>query len=181
VAHVLISRAAGGRRVPRWFHEGLAIAVERPWGLEDRSRLAWELVMGPRLTMREIDALFEGGQGAQSRAYSLSAAVVRDLIREHGTATPAGILRLVKTDTEFDEAVARVTGRPIGAVEEAFWDRHRVWTVWMPLVTSGEVLWLIVISVAALAVWRRRRRSAQIRRQWEEEERAAAETDDLQS
>jgi hypothetical protein len=181
VAHVLISRAAGGRRVPRWFHEGLAVAVERPWGLEDRSRLAWELVMGPRLTMREIDALFEGGQGAQSRAYSLSAAVVRDLIREHGTAAPAGILRLVKTDAGFNDAVARVTGRPIGAVEEAFWDRHRVWTVWMPLVTSGEVLWLIVISVAALAVWRRRRRSAQIRRQWEEEERAAAETDDLQS
>lgn len=177
VAHVLISRAAAGRPVPRWFHEGLAVAVERPWGLEDRSRLAWELVMGPRLTMREIDALFEGGQSAQSRAYSLSAAVVRDLIREHGPAAPAGILRLVKTDARFEEAVAGVTGRPIGAVEDAFWDRQRVWTVWMPLITGDSILWLVVIAVAALAVWRRRRRSAQIRRQWEEEERAAAERD----
>ena len=181
VAHVLISRAAGGRPVPRWFHEGLAVAVERPWGLEDRSRLAWELVAGPRLTTREIDALFGGGQGAQSRAYSLSAALVRDLIREHGSTAPAGILGLVKTDAGFEEAVASVTGRPIGAVEDAFWDRQRVWTVWMPLVTSDSVLWLAVIAVAALAVWRRRRRSAQIRRQWEEEERAAAEHDGLQN
>jgi hypothetical protein len=39
------------------------------------------LLAGPRLTVREIDGLFTGGQTAQSRAYSLSAAVVRDLIR----------------------------------------------------------------------------------------------------
>ncbi|MDO8679157.1 MAG: hypothetical protein Q7R30_11430 [Acidobacteriota bacterium] len=177
VAHVLISRAAGGRPVPRWFHEGLAVAVERPWGLEDRSRLGWELVAGPRLTLREIDALFDGGQSAQSRAYSLSAAVVRDIIREYGAAAPAGILRLLNTDIRFDDAVARVTGRPIGAVEDEFWDRQRVWTVWMPMATSGSVLWLAVIGLAALAVWRRRRRAAEVRRQWAQEERAAAERD----
>ena len=170
VAHVLIGRAAGGRPVPRWFHEGLAVAVERPWGFEDRSRLAWELVMGPRLTLREIDALFDGGESAQSRAYSLSAAVVRDIIREYGSAAPAGILRLVHAEVGFDEAVARVAGRPLGAVEDGFWDRQRVWTVWVPIFTSGNVLWLVVIGFAALAVWRRRRRVAAIRRRWAEEE-----------
>ena len=109
----------------------------------------------------------------------LSAAVVRDLIREHGAAAPAGILRLVKTDMGFDEAIATVTGRPLGAVDDEFWDRQRVWTVWMPMATSGSVLWLAVIGLATLAVWRRRRLAAQIRRQWaaEEEERAAAERD----
>ena len=175
VAHVLISRAAGGHPVARWFHEGVAMAVERPWGFEDRSRLAWELVMGPRLTMREVDALFDGGQSAQSRAYLLSAAVVRDIIREHGPDAPAGILRLVNTNVGFDEAVARVAGRPIGALEDGFWDRQRVWTVWMPMVTSGSVLWLAVIALAGLAVLRRRRSRAEIRRQWADEERAAAE------
>lgn len=169
VAHVLIGRAAGGRPVPQWFHEGLAVAVERPWDLEDRSRLVWELVAGPRLSLREIDALFNGGPSAQSRAYSLAAAMVRDLIREHGGAAPAGILRLVRNGEEFDAAVARVAGRPLGAVEDGFWDRQRVWTVWVPFVTSGNVLWLVVIAVAALAVWRRRRQSREIRRRWEEE------------
>lgn len=177
VAHVLIGRAAGGRPVARWFHEGLAVAVERPWDLEDRSRLVWELIAGPRLTVREIDRLFDGGQGAQARAYSLSAALVRDIIREHGGEAPASILRLVTAGVPFDRAVATVAGRPLGAVQDGFWNRQRVWTVWMPLVTSGEAFWLGVIVLAALAVWRRRRHSAKIRRRWEEEERAAAERD----
>ena len=175
VAHVLIARAAGGRDVPRWFHEGLAVAVERPWDFEDRSRLAWELMAGPRLRLRDIDAMFDAGQSAQSRAYSLSAAFVRDLIREHGGTAPAAILRLVRDEMPFDRAVATVVGQPLGVVEDGFWARQRVWTVWMPMVTSGEAFWFGVILLAALAVWRRRRHSAGIRRKWDEEEDAAPE------
>ena len=175
VSHVLIARAAGGRDVPRWFHEGLSVAVERPWDFEDRSRLAWELVAGPRLRLREIDAMFEEGQAAQSRAYSLSAAFVRDLIREYGATAPAAILRLVREDVPFDQAVITVAGRTLTGVEDEFWNRQRVWTVWVPYFTSGEAFWLLVIGVAALAVWVRRRRRAETRRRWDDEERAAAE------
>src|SRR5262249_52269619 len=35
VAHVLLFRASGGRPLPRWFHEGVAMAASRPWNLED--------------------------------------------------------------------------------------------------------------------------------------------------
>lgn len=180
VAHVLIARAAGGRPVPRWFHEGLAVAVERPWGLGDRSRLVWELVAGPRLTLRDIDALFDAGPEAESRAYVLAAAVVRDLIREHGAGAPAAILRAVRDGAAFDVAVVHVAGRPLAAVEDRFWDGQRVWTVWMPLITSGEVLWLLVIGVAAAAVWRRRRQSRAIRERWarEPDEELDEEPDD---
>lgn len=175
VSHVLIARAAGGREVPRWFHEGLSVVVERPWDLEDRSRLAWEILAGPRLRLREIDAMFDGGPAVQSRAYTLSAAVVRDLIREHGAAAPAAILRLVRDDVPFERAVVSVARRTLGGVEDEFWSRQRVWTRWVPFFTSGEAFWLLVIGVATLAVWVRRRRRAEHRRRWEEEERAAAE------
>jgi hypothetical protein len=174
VAHVLISRAARGYPVPRWFHEGVAVTAERPWGLEDRSRLVWELMAGPRLTVAGIDRLFDT-EASRPRAYSLSAAMVREMLRAHGPSTPAAILRELGGGAGFDVAVARVTGRPMGALERAFWDRQRVWTVWVPLVTSGNVLWLGVIVLAALAVWHRRKRAAEIRRRWDDEEKAAAE------
>jgi hypothetical protein len=177
VSHVLIARAAGGRDVPRWFHEGLSVAVERPWDFEDRSRLAWELMAGPRLRLREIDAMFDEGQAAQSRAYSLSAAFVRDLIREYGATAPAAILRLVREDVPFEQAVVTVAGRTLGGLENEFWNRQRVWTVWVPYFTSGEAFWWLVIGVSALAVWVRRRRRAETRRRWDDEERAAAERD----
>lgn len=169
VAHVLVDRAAGGREVPRWFNEGLAMAIERPWGLQDRSRLVWELAAGPRLSLREIDALFSGPGSSRARGYSLSAAVVRDLIAHHGGDAPARVLRLVRDGASFDDAVSTVAGRPLGAVEDAFWDGQRVWTVWVPLVTSDHIFWIVVILLAALAVWRRRRQSAAIRRRWDEE------------
>jgi len=174
VAHVLISRAARGSAVPRWFHEGVAVAAERPWGLEDRSRLVWELVAGPRLTVAEIDRLFDT-EASRPRAYSLSAAMVRDLLRAHGPSAPAAILRELSPGVRFDTAVLRVTGRPTSVIEREFWDRQRVWTMWVPLFTSGKVLWLGVIVLAAFAVWHRRKRAAEIRRRWDDEEAAAAE------
>ena len=54
VAHVLVSRAAGGRPVPRWFHEGMAMIAGGWWGLEERSRLTLALVRG-----REVAGRFE--------------------------------------------------------------------------------------------------------------------------
>ncbi len=179
VAHVLIGRAAAGRPVPRWFHEGFAMAVERPWALEDRTRLASALLFGPRLDLSAIDALFLGNQGQQTRGYSLAAAVVRDLMREHGAGAPAGILRSVAQGRTFEYAVASVTAQSIPTFESAFWDRQRTWTVWIPLIASSTVLWLGVIGIAALAVRRRRRRGAEIRRRWADEESAwAAEESD---
>jgi hypothetical protein len=173
VAHVLISRAAGGQPVPRWFHEGLAMAAERPWRLEDRSRLILELVAGPRLTVDDIDRLFDN-EPARTRAYALSAAMVREIIRAHGAAAPATILRNLANGDGFGAAVVRAAGRPMRDIERDFWNRQRVWTVWVPLFTSAEILWLLVIALAALALWRRRRRASEIRRRWDDEDAAAA-------
>ncbi len=170
VAHVLISRAAGGQSVPRWFHEGLAVAVERPWGLEDRSRLASTLLFGPRLTLGGIDALFSGEQDMQARGYSLSAAMVRYLISERGPSAPAEILRRMSAGWTFDDAAASVAQRSIPYFESGFWDSQRTWTMWIPLLASSTAVWLGVIGLAALAVRRRRRRAADLRRRWEAEE-----------
>jgi MYXO-CTERM domain-containing protein len=62
-------------------------------------------------------------------------------------------------------------------VERDFWDRQRVWTVWVPLLTSPEVLWLAVIVLAAAAVWQRRRAAAAIRKRWEDEEAVDQQAD----
>lgn len=176
VAHVLIGRAAGGRAVPRWFHEGVAMAAERPWGLEDRSRLILELVAGPRLAVADIDALFDN-DATRPRAYALSAAMAREIIRAHGRSAPAAILRELRVSATFDEAMVRAVDRPMRDVERDFWDRQRVWTVWVPLLTSPEVLWLAVIVLAAAAVWQRRKAAAAIRRRWEDEEAVDQQAD----
>lgn len=174
IAHVLIDRAAGYQPVPRWFHEGLAVAAERAWGLRDRTRVLSSVILGSRLDLTAVDRLFLADQGSQERAYVLAAAHVRDLMDEHGASTPAAILRGVAAGLPFDTAVVRATGGTIRDLEDLFWRRQRTWTVWVPLVTSSTTIWLVVMGVAALAVRRRRRRAEEIRRRWEEEEEARA-------
>ena len=82
IAHVLVAEAAHGRRVPRWFNEGLATVAAREWGIEDRARYAAAVVgRGPRTTA-ELDLGFEQGGRRVTRSYALSGAFVRWLLSE---------------------------------------------------------------------------------------------------
>lgn len=181
VTHVLIDRAAGGGAVPRWFHEGVATAVERPWGLEDRTRLASALVFGPRLDVASIDALFGRGEGEQSRAYALSAAIVRHLMATHGDDVPGRVLAAMARGTSFDAALQAVTGQPRGALEASFWDAQRTWTTWVPIVASSSIVWLVTIGLAGIALKRRRERSRRLRATWVAEDRSPVDASSLSS
>ncbi len=176
VMHVLVARATGGRPVPRWFNEGLAMYAERPWALEDRTRVAYALALGPTLTLDEIDDLFAGDRGAQSRAYALAGGFVRLIVADHGRGVAARLFARIATGVPFDEAYVQITGRTLREVEARFWEERRIWTTWVPLVTSTAMLWLIVTLLAMYAARQRRLRRAAVHRQWAADE-AVHETD----
>jgi hypothetical protein len=169
VAHVLITRAAGGKPLPRWFHEGLAMAAERTWGLEDQARLLEELTFVAPADLANVNALFTQDEGARIRAYTLAGAFVRDLIRQHGSTAPATMLTRVAAGASFDDAFAEVIGHSVADEEAAFWNRHRFWTRWGPFLTSSTALWMIVTLLALYAIFRRRQQRAALRKKWAEE------------
>jgi len=179
VAHVLVARAAAGQPVPRWFNEGLAMASEGSWGLEVHTRVLYELVLGPRITLTDIDRLFLGDRRSQDRAYALSGAFIRDLLRQDGSAAPGKILDRLKRGAPFDVAFADGTGRNLYDAESEFWRRQRIWTTWVPIVTSSATLWLLVTFIALLAIRRRRQKDAEIRNKWEQEEAESDPDDEL--
>lgn len=174
IAHVLIARAAGDRFVPRWFHEGLALAAERRWGLEDRTRVAFALSRR-RWSARELDDLFADGGGPSAAAYALSGALVRDLLRRHGTDTPARILSRMAAGDQFGNAFLAATGATVAANEDQFW-RASWWSEAVPLLTSSLMLWLGVTLLALYAMRTRRERRRARRKVWEEEERLERRT-----
>ena len=169
VAHVLIARAAGGHPVPRWFNEGLAMAAERTWGLEDQARLFRELTLVARTDLDEVNRLFTQSDSARVRAYTLSGAFVRDLIRHHGTAAPGEVLARVATGTPFESAFGEVIGLNLVGAERAFRDRHRFWSRWGLFLTTSTALWMIVTLIALYAILRRRQKSARLRKRWAKE------------
>jgi hypothetical protein len=167
VAHVLIHRASGGRRVPRWFDEGLAMTAERVWGIEDRARMALELIRGSRVTLGDLDPLFHSTRGDATRAYALSGAFVRYLFDRHGPTVGARILGEMSRGTSFGRAFLLVTGHALVSAEADFRGRRVLWSRWVPFLTSSVALWIGITLLALLAILLRRARSAAMRRRWD--------------
>jgi len=137
---------------------------------EDRTRLVYELTRGSRLSLDEIDHLFAGDGGTRIRAYALAGAFVRDLRSLHGESAPAEILGRVARGASFEAAFAQATGVVLLDAEAAFWRRQRLWTTWVPFLTSPTALWMLVTLLAVYAIGKRRQKRAAPRRRWAGEE-----------
>ena len=136
------------------------MALERTWGLEDEARLLQELTFVEPTSLDEVDSLFDGDEGARTRAYTLAGAFVRDLMREHGSSAPGDILARMPGGTWFDDAFLQVIGHRVAEEETAFWDRHRFWNRWGPFFTTTTALWMGV-TVLALVLCQAAGRKAQ--------------------
>jgi hypothetical protein len=172
VAHVLIGRAAPGAEIPRWFHEGLAMGLERTWGLRDRSELALAIV-GGRRSIATLDADFNGSATSAARAYGVAGAFVRDLVSRHGREFPSRILAALKSGASFNDAFSGVTATSLAEAERRFW-RDSWWYRVVPLLTSSFALWLGVVALAVVARRRRAARRRALREKWDAEEQSHA-------
>lgn len=166
VAHVLIWRASAGQPVPRWFDEGLAMAAERDLGLEDQTRLLYQLATGDRTSLGDLNRLFSGSQRDQTRAYALAGALVHEVLQRFGSAVCGQVLIRVRRGAQFDAAFADVTGLTPDRMDEEFWQHQRIWTTWLPVVSSPATLWLAVTMLVILAIYRRRQKHRALEKQW---------------
>ena len=177
VAHVLIWRA-GQRPVPRWFDEGVAMTVERRRRWQDQTQLFYQLMTGGEADLRTLDRLFAGGENDQTRAYAIAGAFVHDLLSQHGAKTIRDILTRVRSGSEFDGAFAATIGSSPAVAEGEFWHRQRIWTSWVPIISSTTTLYLGVTLLALLAIYMRRRRNREIEEEWAKED-TDADKDEL--
>jgi hypothetical protein len=178
VAHVLIHRAAAGRRVPRWFDEGLAMLAARTWRWRDQTELAVGLLSGPRVPLWKLDDLFQGDRRQVERGYALAGTLVQDLIERYGSAVPRIVLARVAQGDTFEQAIRGATGATLIDVGEAFWERQGALRLWIPILTSTAVLWFGVSVLAIVAGIRKRRQRAAQAKAMEEAEIPAAGPDE---
>ncbi|HSB64629.1 MAG TPA: hypothetical protein VLJ18_10710 [Thermoanaerobaculia bacterium] len=174
VTHVLIHRASAGRRVPRWFDEGLAMLAARSWRLRDETELALGVLMGPRVPLWKLDDLFGGDRREVEHGYALAGTLVNDLLDRYGPAVPRLVLARLARGDPFEEAVRGATGATLLDVGEAFYARQASLKRWIPILTSTAALWFGISILAIVAAIRKRRRRAVL------EEEAAEMEDGLE-
>jgi hypothetical protein len=179
VAHLALTTRAGGRDLPRWFHEGVAVSVDAGWDTESRLRLLLAVASGPRI--QQLTRLFESAsQPETTLAYLLATVLVDDLRQRHGPELPGAIAARVAMGTSFDEAFRLETSETPDAAAARAWAVYRRWTAWVPSLTSPSAAWTVILLLAIAAYVAQRRRRARRRRQWDEEEAAPPYVDDGQ-
>lgn len=178
VAHVLIHRAAGGRNVPRWFDEGLAMLAARSWRLRDETELALGVLSGPRVPLWKLDDLFQGDRRDVEHAYALAGTLVHDLVDRYGPAVPRIVLARLAIGDTFDEAMRRATGATLLDIGEDFYARQATLKRWIPILTSTAALWFAISLLAIVAGIRKRRRRMELEEDAGELEDAAEQPPD---
>lgn len=170
VGHILTHRAAGGRDVPRWFDEGLAMIAGRTWDVEERARLVWAMVSGHQVSFDELNGWFLSDAPSAKRAYVIAHALTLDLIDRTSPNFPKQLLAKVASGLSFQDAFAQTTFMTLPHAEAKFWTQQTVWTRWVPVATSSGMLWVLVTLLVFYAARRQKKRAVAIQKRWEEEE-----------
>ena len=175
VVHLALAAQADNRPLPRWFHEGVAMSVERGWGLTSQVRLL--VAAGGSADLADVERLFNAGtQPESASAYVLAAALVSDLRQRHGAAVPGAIVDRVARGASFEEAFVVETGETPDETATRVWQIYRRWTSWIPAATSAVSVWVGILLLAVVAFLVTRRKRWQRRRQWDREEPRTPDT-----
>jgi len=170
--HVLLEASVPrGVRIPRWYHEGLALSVERSTSLEDALELAWSLAWSRPLPLLALEEGWPAGEVDARAAYAQALSMVA-MAERH--APPGGARRLVvrlRAGDPFDRAFTIAYGLD-PEILASLWYREARWrylirpAFWAALSFNGLLGTLALVAVL-VGRERRRRRMAE----WAERER----------
>jgi hypothetical protein len=170
LTHLALADAVGGRHVPRWFDEGLAIhesgelPLARFWAL-------WDATLSKSLLpLSELDRGFPADRYEVNIAYAESADFVRFLMRDSDRARYGSLIERVRAGTPFDRALEDAYGIDARKLEyEWREDRsHRFGLT--PVLTGSALLWVLIAGLMVAAWVKRRRRAKAKLAEWAREE-----------
>ena len=137
IVHLALNTRAGGRPLPRWFHEGVAVTIESGWDARDEMRLLLTALDPPSLA--DISRLFASDAYADTtQAYLLAAALADDVRERHGSDVPGRIAERVAAGLPFDAAFRAVTGETVEDAAARAWRGYRQVSRWVPVATSSS-------------------------------------------
>jgi hypothetical protein len=178
-SHLALAHATSGRDLPLWFVEGYARMLAHEWSLSRTGALASLAFGGQAIRLSDLADRFPSAPGQVAVAYAESADFVNYLLAEHGRQRFRDLLRGLREGLPFERAVLSAYERGIRTLEADWYRRLRLRYFWVPLLSSGSLLWLAGASLLVLGYRRQRRRAAERLGRWEQEEEQARERERL--
>ena len=180
LVHELLDQRVGvhGRRVPRWFHEGLAqlLAGDTYLGAREED-LAFAALSGRLRNFVELAGDFPTDVAPLREAYAQSYSYVSWLARAYGVRELIDVAATVDDVTAFEPALAHATGRSTAWLEERWRDYvlHGSGAPWrLAFDHCFSVLLLLFLPILVLALRRHLAKEAAAGRRLAQREAEAA-------
>ena len=170
LAHVALEDAVLGRHVPRWFNEGLAV-YQSGEGSMVRTRTLWDATLSDNvLPLADLDRGFPEDHYEVSIAYAESADFVRFLMREPDRARFTALIERTKNGQDFDRALGDAYGSDLKKLEFQWREQLSKRFTYLPVLTGGSLVWVLVICALGVGWYKRRRRARETLERWGREE-----------
>ena len=167
LSHIALFDAVGGRSLPRWFTEGVAIAHARESSFE-RTRVLWNATFQDRIIpLADLSRHFGARPHQVTLGYAQSADFVTFLrSREGGRARFAALLENLRAGSAFSQAVQHAYELSLDELESLWRQglvrRYRT----LPFLFSGTTFWVFATILVVVAYVVRRRRARRKIARW---------------
>jgi hypothetical protein len=153
LCHLLVHHYLRGRKIPKWFDEGIAQWVSEGIGeiILDRKRPALNeaVLSGKIIPMKALSEFFPGDPETLPLAYEQSQSLVTYMIERYGPESILNILKGLKEGNPWEDAVWRSLGVSVLDLEYGWHGDLKKKLTWFTYVVNN--LYEILFFLAALA------------------------------
>ena len=168
--HLALEDAVGGRHVPAWFNEGLAVLFADENGLDRQRVLFNATISGTLLPLADLDRGFPSDHFDVNIAYAESVDFVAFLRKKSDDLRFARMIARVREGQPFERAITDAYGSDLRKLEFQWRGTlERRYSV-MPILAGGGLIWVLVIGALGWGWHKKRKRAKAILARWAEEE-----------
>ena len=163
ITHVVLYHKLGGRHVPRWLDEGLAVFMADEPLYSRAETLARVGITGRNIPFRYLEDSFPGDADDAATAYAQSGDFIRFLYHQYGSDAFNHYLDLIAQGQDPDQALQAAFHSTLFPLETQ-WLKGVRWTYGLvPALSGGALLWGLLGLLSAVAWFRKAARMKEVR------------------
>jgi hypothetical protein len=175
IVHIVLARAYPAVRIPRWFHEGMAMLLSGEMSSEENSTISKAIFLGRLMPLASIDTVNAFGRGRADLAYSQSHLAALYLVEQYGMAVLPQILKAARMARDFEAGFLRVTGLNFREFEDMVGKYIESRYRFVFFVTDSGLWWALIALLFVVGFFATVRRNRKRAAAMEEAERCEAE------
>jgi LPXTG-motif cell wall-anchored protein len=171
LAHMALFVRTGGRRVPRFMHEGFAMTFAHQWSFDDDLLLAKAKYTGSLFSLKQIESVNMLNSAQARLAYAQSFQAVKYIIETFGYNTFQELLNGFSQGLNRDMVFQQVLGTNFDGFDKMFAQYISKRYHWIMIFTDPTLLWIGLALIVIIGFLLVRKRRSDTYKKWEEEEK----------